>query len=267
MEERGTLVMREQMNLKKSPWNDSHRPWPLPHLPWTMKQTWNDLLFAHYPIKLEVLQKLVPDVLPLDSFNDMGWIGVVPFHMTDIRLRGLPPLPGTDKFPELNVRTYVTLAGKPGVYFFSLDAANRLAVWVAKTFYHLPYMYADIKMNHNGLIIDFESNRQSKDDVKLACSYRPISEPSYAAKGSFEEWMAERYCFYTLNNKGVPLRCDILHQPWLLQHAEAEFSQNTILSKQGILVESDEPILHFSKKIEVRTWPLVRAHSFEHSSF
>jgi uncharacterized protein len=258
--------MKEHMNLKKSSWNDSHRPWPLPHLPWMMKQTWNNLLFAHYPIRLEILQKLVPNALPVDSFNGTGWIGVVPFHMTDIRLRGFPPLPGTDKFPELNVRTYVTLDSKSGVYFFSLDAANRLAVWVAKTFYHLPYMYADIKMKHNAPIIVFESNRRSRDDVKLTCSYRPISEPFHAAKGSFEEWMAERYCFYTLNNRGVPLRCDILHHPWLLQDAEAEFNQNTILSKQGLSVESGQPILHFSKKLEVRTWPLVHAHSFEHSS-
>ena len=252
--------MKEQINLKKDPCHVSHRPWPLPHLPWMMKQTWTDLLFANYPIKLEVLQKLVPNVLPLDSFNGMGWIGVVPFHMTDIRLRGLPSLPGTDRFPELNIRTYVTLDGKPGVYFFSLDAAHWLAVWVAKTFYHLPYMYADLILKHNGPIIDFESKRRSGENAKLVCNYWPISEPYHAAKGSFDEWMSARYCFYTLNNKGMPLRCDLLHQPWLLQHAEAVFSQNTILSNQGIQVESDQPILHFSKKMEVRTWPLVHAY-------
>ena len=189
-----------------------------------MKQTWNDLLFAHYPIKLEVLQTLAPDALPLDSFNVMGWIGVVPFHMTDIRLRGLPPIPGTNQFPELNVRTYVTLDGKPGVYFFSLDATNRLAVKVAKLLYYLLYKGADIMVKHNGAIIDYESRRRSDDGVTLVCNYRPISEPYHAAKGSFDEWMAERYCLYTLNNKGVPLRCDILHQPWLLQQ-QRQFSQ------------------------------------------
>lgn len=251
--------MEEHLKLKKGPWNDSHRLWPLPHLPWIMKQTWNDLLFAHYPVKLEVLQRLMPDVLPLDSFNGMGWIGVVPFHITDIRLRGLPPIPGTDRFPELNVRTYVTLDGKPGVYFFSLDAANWLAVRMAKLFYHLPYMDANMMVKHNGSIIDYESRRKGVKDAQLLCSYRPISEPFHAVKGSFEEWMAERYCLYTLNNKGVPLRCDILHHPWLLQHAEAEFSQNTMLSNQVIRIENNQPILHFSKKIEVRIWPLVQA--------
>lgn len=251
--------MEEKMNMKNDSWDDSHRQWPLPRLPWNMKQTWSELLLANYPIKLEVLRRLVPDALPLDSFNGMGWIGVVPFQMSGVRLRGLPPVPGTDRFPELNVRTYVTLNGKPGVYFFNLDAANHLAVWAAKTFYHLPYQHAAMKLQQNGAIIDFESKRSCDANAQLACSYKPISEPFYAAKGSFDEWMAERYCFYTVNKKGVPLRCDILHQPWLLQHAEAEFRLNTILTKQGIQVANNKPTLHFSKKIEVRAWPLVRA--------
>lgn len=130
---------------------------------------------------------------------------------------------------------------------------------MAKMFYHLPYMGADIMVKRNGVIIDYESRRRSDDGVTLVCNYRPISKPYHAAKGSFEEWMAERNCLYTLNNKSVPLRCEILHQPWLLQHAETQFSQNTILSKQGIQVENEPPILHFSKKTEVRMWPLVPA--------
>ena len=249
--------MGKQLEPQINQWDESHRPWALPNLPWTMKQTWSDLLFAHYPIKFEILRKLVPDVLPLDTYNGMCWIGVVPFRMSGIRLRGLPPIPGTDQFPELNVRTYVTLDGKPGVFFFSLDAANRLAVKGARTLYYLPYWYADMAIMDSGKNITFKSKRLQDQETELACSYRPISEPFKVTKGSFEEWMVERYCFYTLNSSGIPLRCDILHEPWSLQDAEAEFSANSILSKQGIDVDSHRPILHFSKKIEVRAWPLV----------
>ena len=238
-------------------WDDSHRPWPLPNLPWTMKQIWSDLLFAHYPIKFEVLRKLVPEALPLDSYDGVCWVGVVPFQMSGVRLRGLPPIPGTDQFPELNVRTYVTLDGKPGVYFFSLDAANWLAVKAAKTLYHLPYHHADMSIKNSEATLEFESRRRQDDEITLSCSYRPISEPFKVTKGSFEEWMVERYCFYTLNSSEVPLRCDILHEPWTLQTAEAKFNHHTILSKQGIEVENEPPILHFAKKIEVRAWPLV----------
>ena len=246
-----------EVKAKKSKWDDSHRPWALPNLPWTMKQTWSDLLFAHYPIEYEVLRKIVPDVLPLDAFDGEYWIGVVPFRMSGVRLRGLPAVPGTDQFPELNVRTYVTLDGKPGVYFFSLEAANWLAVKGARSVYHLPYWYANIDMKNDKTTIEFDSKRLKDPEIGLTCSYKPISEPFHAAKGSFEEWLVERYCFYTLNSAGVPLRCEILHEPWSIQKAEAEFQYNTILSKQGIETKHNVPILHFAEKIEVRAWPLV----------
>lgn len=250
--------MTDYENSKIAKWDSGHRLWPLPNLPWVMKQTWNDLLFAHFPVKFEVLRKLVPEVFPLDTYDGLCWIGVVPFHMTDIRLRGLPPIPGTDKFPELNVRTYVTIDGKPGVYFFSLDATNLLAVKVAQTFYHLPYNYADTKIEKHGDLIEYKSQRK-KDNAQFIADYRPVSEPYLAEEGSFDEWLVERYCLYTLNLNGIPLRCDILHHPWFLQHAQSDIKVNTLLSSQGIKIENDNPILHYSKKMEVRMWPLVKA--------
>lgn len=243
---------------KNDKWDDAHRLWPLPKLPWVMKQTWNDLLFAHYPVKYEVLRKLVPKEFPLDTYNGVCWIGIVPFHMTDIRLRGLPPIPGTDRFPELNVRTYVTIEGKPGVYFFSLDATNQLAIKVAQKFYHLPYVHASMKVVSDEDWIEYESER-TKGGASFLANYRPCSKPYFSEKGSMEEWLVERYCLYTLDSKGVPVRCDILHHPWLLQQAEAEIKTNTMLSGQGIIVDNDQPILHYAKKIEVRMWPLIKA--------
>jgi len=242
-----------------SQWDTSHRQWPLPRLPWMMKQTWNNLLFAHYPIKYEVLEKLVPNALPLDSFDGITWVGIVSFEMSGVRLRGVPRIPGLSRFSQVNVRTYVSLDGKPGVYFLSIDAGNWLAATMARNFIHIPYMHAKGSLNDNGNFIRIESGRQKDRDVKLACTYRPISESFYAVKGSFDEWLTERYCFYTVNKKGDPLRCDILHKPWPLQKVEAEYSQNTLLSGQGIIVDSERPtILHFSKEMDVRAWPLLQ---------
>jgi uncharacterized protein YqjF (DUF2071 family) len=115
----------------------THRPWPLPSSPWVMQQVWHDLLFAHWPLPHDLLRPLIPAQLELDRFDGQCWVGVVPFRMSGIRGRGMPALPGLSRFPELNVRTYVTHGGKSGVYFFSLDAANLPAVWVARKFYHL----------------------------------------------------------------------------------------------------------------------------------
>jgi uncharacterized protein YqjF (DUF2071 family) len=115
----------------------AHRPWPLPRGPWIMAQTWYDLLFAHWPVRSETLRSAVPCELALDAFDGNCWVGVAPFHMSGIRLRGMPALAGFSRFPELNVRTYVTFRGRPGVYFFSLDAGNFPAVWAARRFYLL----------------------------------------------------------------------------------------------------------------------------------
>jgi uncharacterized protein len=116
-----------------------HRPWPLPEQRWAMAMRWYDLLFAHWPVKPDVLQPLVPGGLRLDTFDGWAWLGVVPFRMEGVRPRYVPERPFAFAFPELNVRTYVTAAGRSGVWFFSLDATSRLAVRAARWWYGLPY--------------------------------------------------------------------------------------------------------------------------------
>ena len=101
----------------------AHRPWPMPQGPWVMTQSWNDLLFAHWAVPPSLIAAKLPPGLELDLFDGRAWIAVVPFWMSNVTPRGVPPLPGLSTFPELNVRTYVTVGGKrPGVFFFSLDA-------------------------------------------------------------------------------------------------------------------------------------------------
>ncbi|MFD3259787.1 YqjF family protein [Paenibacillus lentus] len=246
--------MSEKVN--KKTWAASHRPWPLPKLPWVMKQTWNNALFIHYPIQIDALQKLVPEVLTLDSYDGWGWIGIVPFHMEGVRFRGMPV---SSTFPELNVRTYVTINGKPGVYFFSLDATNLPMVAFAQKFCYLPYSHANIDIQRNGDSITFKSRRKKDTAIRLDCSYCPTSKPFLAARGSFDEWLTERYCFYTTNAKGRVLRCDILHRPWPLQRAEAEIRENTVLLAQNIVVEQVPPVLHYSQGVVVRIWPMLLA--------
>src|SRR5689334_17559552 len=135
-----------------------HRPWPIPKRPWIMVQVWRDLLFAHWSFPPAVIRPLVPGELALDTFDERAWISITPFHMS-LRVRGLPPLPGMFDFPELNCRTYVTLRGKPGIYFFSLDTANRAAVWGASTFYHLPYFHARMRVEKEAESISYSSIR------------------------------------------------------------------------------------------------------------
>jgi uncharacterized protein len=222
-----------------------------------MKQIWHDLLFAHWPFTPGLMRPLVPPQLTLDTFDGECWIGVVPFHMSGIRGRGLPSLPGLSRFPELNVRTYVTHGGKPGVYFFSLDAASLPAVWAARTFYHLPYFHAAMTSEDGDGCIQYSSRRHAAAAEFLA-RYRPIASVQLRAKGSLEDWLTERYCLYTTHRNQV-YRGEIHHQPWPLQNAEAELETNTVAAAAGLALPETCPRLHFARRLEVLIWPLRRA--------
>jgi uncharacterized protein len=250
--------LAEKRNVGSNSLGHGHRLWPLPRLPWVMKQTWENVLFVHYPVKIETLRKLVPEKLPLDTFNDCGWVVIVAVHISNIRLRGLPPIPGTTNFSQVNVRTYVTLDGKPGVYFFSLDAHNWLAVKAAKVVGNLPYKYAEVAIDSSDSNIHCECRRKTDIHANWVGDFKPIAEPIHPVKESFDEWMAERYCLYTFNKKGKTLRSDILHRPWLLQEVQAEIYENTLLSSLNIQPDSHSPIFHYAKQQDVRFWPLVR---------
>ena len=165
----------------------SHRPWPKPSGPWIMLQSWHDLLFAHWPIPIEQMRALIPAQLALDTFAGSAWVGVVPFRMSGVRPRGFPALPWLSAFPELNVRTYVRSRDpqnpKPGVYFFSLEAANPLAVWIARTTFRLPYFNADMHCHDDGSQIDYRSMRthHNAPPARFVGRYRPTGE-LYAAQ-------------------------------------------------------------------------------------
>jgi uncharacterized protein len=221
-----------------------------------MAQTWHDLLFAHWPIEPAILRPLVPRELPLDTFDGRCWIAVTPFHMSHIHPRGLPPLPGLSRFPELNVRTYVTLNGKPGVYFFSLDAANRPAVWAARRFYRLPYFSASMSVNARDGWINYSSRRGS-GKAEFRARYRAVGEPCLHEKGSLANWLTERYCLYTVAN-GEVYRAEIHHQQWQLRDAKAEIEVNSMASAAGVTLQNSPPLLHFARKLEVLIWRLQK---------
>lgn len=221
-----------------------------------MKQSWHDLLFAHWPISPDAIRLLVPDQLALDVFGGQCWVGVVPFWMSGIRFRGVPPLPGLSRFPELNVRTYVTFGHKPGVYFFSLDAVNLPAVWTARAFYHLPYFYASMRSVEQDGEIHY-SSRRTETPAEFCGRYHAMSPTRQPAKGSLEHWLTERYCLYTVHD-GAIYRGEIHHPPWLLQDAAAEFHLNTMAAAARIELPDVTPLLHFSRRQDVVIWPLHR---------
>jgi len=197
-----------------------HRPWPIPAGAWRWRQSWRDLLFAHWPVAPAVLRALVPTSLELQQFDGVAWLGLVPFRMAGVMRRPWPDLPWVSAFPELNVRTYVNLDGKPGVWFLSLDASNALAVWAARRFFHLPYYRARMALTKDAGGFRYSSVRAG---AEFLATYSPTSEPYQAAHGSLEHWLTERYCLYASAPDGSIWRNEVHHHPWPLQTARATF--------------------------------------------
>lgn len=237
----------------------THRPYPLPAGAWVMQQTWYNLLFAHWPVPVDALRAQVPAQLELDTFEGQAWLGVVPFGMRDVYPRYTFPVPGLSDFLELNVRTYVTMGGRPGVFFFSLDAANLPAVMIARAWYRLPYVHARMTMRETaGGWIDYESVRvhSGVPPAMFQGRYRPVGDVWLSTPGSLEAFLTERYCLYTVAD-GVAYRGEIHHIPWPLQHAEAEIAVNTMAKPHGLRLEGP-PHLLFARRIATMEWPIRR---------
>jgi uncharacterized protein YqjF (DUF2071 family) len=239
----------------------AHRPYSLPKGPWIMSQRWHDLLFAHWPVAAYQVSPLLPSPLRpfLDVFDGRAWVGVIPFWMSSVKFRGIPAIPGLSSFAEMNCRTYVTVGGKPGVYFFSLDAESLSAVYGARLGFALHYFYARMSVvGKGGPMIHYSSKRlQSPKPAELQGSYGPRSEIFHAVAGSIEHFLTERYCLYTVRG-GRIWRGDIHHLPWPLQRAQAEIRTNSVAQSHGIELPATEPLLHFARELDVLIWPPAR---------
>ena len=250
------------------------RPTGLP----LMRQHWGKLLFIHWPIRADLLRPLVPSQLSIDTFDGTAWIGLVPFTMWRIRASFLPPIPGTNEFHELNVRTYVHYQGTPGVWFFSLDAANSLAVWGARTFYYLPYFHAKMELREKGSVINYNSQRADEmtyqnffandrgafsdleigsnvPQAKLQAQWM-IGEPqSQSTADSLTFFLTERYCLYSIHRSRV-YRARIFHEPWPLRDARLEHLESTMIESLGLPSPEGTPMLNYAEMIDVDIWPL-----------
>lgn len=194
-----------------------------------MVMVWEDLMMAHWRVDPEALAGVMPPCFPPDVFDGCAWLGVVPFRMRGVRHRLTPAVPGLSNFPELNLRTYTTVNGRPGVYFFSLDAAHRLAVRVARWRFNLPYFDARIRLSTRA---DGSSHYQSErthrgaPPARLEVTYAPCHPdqvPVTPPVGTRADFLTRRYCLYVMNRKGQPTRGEIDHAPWRLQAARASF--------------------------------------------
>ncbi len=230
-----------------------------------MRMTWSDLLFAHWSVEPDAVASLLPAGVTLDTRDGKAWVGVVPFTMSNVTSRLCPPVPGLSRFLELNVRTYVSVGGKPGVWFFSLDAASRIAVRVARATFNLPYMDAKMSLRQDeGGAVHYQSQRTHRGEpaANYDASYSAVGEFFAAEPGSLEHWLTARYCLYSANRRGRIFRGEIDHPPWSL--ATAQYTERTNTMGNGFDIDfrfEGEPHLLSAKPVDVRAWVVSRCNS------
>jgi len=221
----------------------AHRPWPPPDEPWMQAQTRRDVLFAHWRAGLADVARLLPPDLPLDTHDGEAWLGIVAFRLASLRLRGLPSLPRV-AFTQVDVRTYVTLDGRPGVWLFSVEASNPLLVEAAKRAHRLPAYRARCSAGPGRYEVE-------RDGRAYRVAYVPAGEPFLAEPGSLEHFLTERYCIYTADG-GRLYRAELHHAPWRLQRAGATVEAASLAP---VAIEGEPQALYLATQ-DVLVWPL-----------
>jgi len=215
-----------------------------------LSMRWRDVLFASWPAEPATVAERVPEELAVDTFDGDAYLSVVPFEMDEVRPTGVPASLGR-RFPELNLRTYVTADGEPGVYFFNLDAEDPLGVGLARLFYHLPYFNARMELDRSGEGFAFESERRhpGAEDLYFAADYELTAEPAPVEEDGLEAFLVERYRLYV---GGETLRyADISHDPWEVAPAELDVRANQIFAANGFDEPDGDPHVLYSPGVDV----------------
>jgi uncharacterized protein YqjF (DUF2071 family) len=217
--------------------------------PSLLSMRWRDLLFAHYPVAPDRVRARLPDRVSLDTYDGQAWLGVVSLTMDNVRPR-FAPFGRT--FPQVNLRTYVTVDGDPGVYFLSMDADEPLAVTAARRTLGIPYYRADASVRREGTDIRFESERvqAGEPDAGFRATYGPDGELEPVDPGSFEAFAIDRYRFY-LPGRSALYTGVVDHVPWQLRAAAATVDGNTLFAAADLGRPAADPRLHVAPPRDV----------------
>lgn len=241
--------LQDRLNLRNKPVNQN----------FVMEQKWRDLLFLHWESDPVEIQRTLPQGLYVDTFDEKAYIGITPFFMKDIRASFLPAFSPVPDFRECNFRTYVhNEQGIPGIWFYSLDADQWLAVNFAKLL-SLPYYYASIdafKDLETEEITYHLSRKNTPENKRSLFRYRKRGEEFFADPGTLWFFFIERYLIYSLDKISRNLVSGrVHHSPYPLYHVDVSKYDTNLFELNGIR-KPDTPPVHmvYSSGVDVNIY-------------
>lgn len=223
------------------------------------RQRWNHLLFVHWRVDPQRVQETLPPGLTVDTFAGAAYVGAVPFAMERVRPVGLPPVPGLSWFLELNVRTYVyDENGQPGVWFYSLDCSQPIAVALARRFFHLPYFHARMAARKREGTLGYTCQRRVSGAPRCRYEWTPDDDGTPAAAGSLDFFLLERYVLFAVDGAGRLLHGRVHHAPYRIHQPVLSECSAEPLRQAGFAVEGEPDSVRGAGPVDVALFPLRR---------
>jgi len=215
-----------------------------------MLQDWCHITFLHWRYPAASLQRFLPPGLTVDVHDSTAWLGITPFVVQKLRPPFLPSVPWLSTFPETNVRTYVIGPdGSRGIWFFSLEAARRLAVAGARALYGLPYRWASMTARKEGELLHYESHRDEGGSTAATRVTVQIGPP--VPSTPLEIFLTARFRLFSFRNNRLWF-ADVEHNPWPLRAARVERLEQTLLPSLLLEEPPDHPLVHYSRGVRTR---------------
>ncbi|MEO6755491.1 MAG: DUF2071 domain-containing protein [Chthoniobacteraceae bacterium] len=228
------------------------------------RQRWSNLLFAHWKVDTQTVQATLPPGLFADTFEGDAHVGIVPFFMERVRPVWLPPLPWISWFLELNVRTYVHDAdGQPGVWFYSLDCNQPLAVAIARRFFHLPYFHARMSATRRDGASQYQCQRRGETGEPWRYEWRPSAHAAPAEPGTLEFFLIERHVLFSADHTGRLYEGRVHHAPYRIHMPLVSEVSAGPARLAGFDLKGAPVSLLGAQSVDVSIFPLMPNNSFQ----